>query len=292
MKNPAIQPTWDGDATSLNEGLVSSATGYDEADIERRLSIVERAIRLQTALGASHLQQVELDPAAFGVPPAARTAVRKLRRERNKALHGVVKQPGGPSQVLEGDRAMTKDNLLGNSIPEHIDANGPLSVDPRIADTADPAEPRGVPQLEVTLDKKVDESHRAENGADQSADATGDGPGQVGKLPPRTARGADSPADANEMPPITNGPPDSQAVQCQGPGQVPKLPPRPRRARSGVHKSRPAEGNSAQGWNRPSGPTQERVDEFRRYLVQQGHHGSYDPAKLTDAELLEAFLSD
>ena len=183
---------------SPNEGPDSSATGFDEADIERRLSIVERAIRLQTALGASHLQQVELDPAAFGVPPEARTAVRKLRRERNKALHGVVKQPGGPSQVLEGDRAMTKDNLLGNSIPEHIDANGPLSVDPRIADTADPAEPRGVPQLEVTPDKKddkkVDASHRAESGADQSADATGDGPGQVGKLPPRTSGAADDAA--------------------------------------------------------------------------------------------------
>ena len=112
-----------------------------------------------------------------------------------------------------------------------------------------------------------------------------------GSIP--TTSGEEAPGKTTKKPPITeNGLPDSQAVQCQGPGHVPKLPPRPRRARSGVHKSRPAEIKSAQGWNRPSGPTQERVDEFRRYLVQQGPRGSYDPAKVTDAELLEAFLSD
>ena len=69
-------------------GSCSHPTGL-QADIENRLAIVERAIRVQMALGASHLQQVEMDPAAFGVPSDARTSVRRLRRERNRALHGL-----------------------------------------------------------------------------------------------------------------------------------------------------------------------------------------------------------
>ena len=54
------------------------------------MEVIEEALRLQTAVGASHLQQVELDPAAFGLPVAARTPVRRLRRKRNRALHVVT----------------------------------------------------------------------------------------------------------------------------------------------------------------------------------------------------------
>ena len=71
-----------------SSGTVSLTDG-PEPDIENRLSIVERAIRLQMALGATHLQQIEKDPAAFGVPTNARSSVRQLRRERNRALHCV-----------------------------------------------------------------------------------------------------------------------------------------------------------------------------------------------------------
>ena len=61
-----------------------------ETDIQQRMEVIEEALRFQTAVGASHLQQVELDPAAFGLPVAARTPVRRLRRKRNRALHVVT----------------------------------------------------------------------------------------------------------------------------------------------------------------------------------------------------------
>ena len=77
----SVRPGSSSGTVSLTDGL--------ELDIEKRLSIVERAIRLQMALGATHLQQIEKGPAAFGVPTNARSSVRQLRRERNRALHGV-----------------------------------------------------------------------------------------------------------------------------------------------------------------------------------------------------------
>ena len=64
--------------------------GHNETDIQQRMEVIEKALRLQTAVGASHLQQVELDPAAFGLPVAARSPVRRLRRKRNRALHVVT----------------------------------------------------------------------------------------------------------------------------------------------------------------------------------------------------------
>ena len=83
--------------TSAESSSETSTRSFcTEADIEHRLAIVERAIRLQMALGATHLQQVEMHPAAYGVPLAARSAVRQLRRDRNKALHGVEPAPSIP----------------------------------------------------------------------------------------------------------------------------------------------------------------------------------------------------
>ena len=101
-------------------GTPSHSDGL-ETDIEKRLSIVERAIRLQMALGASHLQQIEMDPAAFGVPSSARSSVRQLRRDRNKALHGVGEQPPrqrqsgrlSASPVGSSHASSTVDNLTG-----------------------------------------------------------------------------------------------------------------------------------------------------------------------------------
>ena len=58
-----------------------------EASILERMAVVEKAIRLQMSLGASHLQQVEMAPETFGLPATARTHVRNLRRKRNDALH-------------------------------------------------------------------------------------------------------------------------------------------------------------------------------------------------------------
>ena len=88
-----------------------------ESDIEHRLSIVERAIRLQMALGATHLQQIEMDPAAFGVPSAARSSVRQLRRERNRALHGVDPIASGRSSTDESSNSLEK--LTTDTVAKH-----------------------------------------------------------------------------------------------------------------------------------------------------------------------------
>ena len=59
----------------------------------QRVAVVEASIRLQASLGVTHLQQVEQAPAAFGLPDAARTPVRALRRRRNQALHNMADTP-------------------------------------------------------------------------------------------------------------------------------------------------------------------------------------------------------
>ena len=56
--------------------------------LKHRLSVVEATLRVQAATGASHLQQIEASPQAFGVASSARPAIRRLRRQRNQAFHG------------------------------------------------------------------------------------------------------------------------------------------------------------------------------------------------------------
>ena len=67
------------------------------------MSVIEEAIRLQIRTGASHLQQIEMAPEAYGIPLSSRSTVRQLRVDRNKALHVVdvkgFKEAGGPGQV-------------------------------------------------------------------------------------------------------------------------------------------------------------------------------------------------
>ena len=75
-----------------------------EASILERMAVVEKAIRLQMSLGASHLQQVEMAPETFGLPGTARTHVRSLRRRRNDALH-CVGRASDPQQVARGSNA-------------------------------------------------------------------------------------------------------------------------------------------------------------------------------------------
>ena len=53
----------------------------------RRLTVIEAALRVLAATGVSHLQQLEKDPTAHGLTAEARPAVRRLRRQRNHALH-------------------------------------------------------------------------------------------------------------------------------------------------------------------------------------------------------------
>ena len=61
-----------------------------EAHVLQRLAVVEEAIRLQVVTGATHLQQLEMAPEAYGLTAAVREPVRRLRRRRNGALHGAL----------------------------------------------------------------------------------------------------------------------------------------------------------------------------------------------------------
>ena len=80
-----------------------------EVEISERMAIVEEAIRLQIATGASHLQQLEMAPEAFGLSASARAPVRRFRQRRNGALHSVAtteegkgfKKEGRPGQVVK-----------------------------------------------------------------------------------------------------------------------------------------------------------------------------------------------
>ena len=97
LKKPEIT----GDAPSLCEGNGSSTSACTdrmdasmvdtdfESQILQRMAVIESAIRVQITLGASHLQQVEMAPEAFGLTAASRAPLRRLRLNRNSALHGV-----------------------------------------------------------------------------------------------------------------------------------------------------------------------------------------------------------
>ena len=61
-----------------------------EAHVLKRLAVVEEAIRPQVVTGATHLQQLEMAPEAYGLTAAVREPVRRLRRRRNGALHGAL----------------------------------------------------------------------------------------------------------------------------------------------------------------------------------------------------------
>ena len=72
------------------------------------MKVVEESLRLQTALGVSHLQQAEKAPESYGLPSSARTPVRDLRRRRNKALHEVK-----PVTKTEPDDIQAMENRVG-----------------------------------------------------------------------------------------------------------------------------------------------------------------------------------
>ena len=99
-------------ATQPTSSVGSAAQKSFDADIMQRLTVVEASIRLQSALGASHLQQVEQAPASFGLPAAARTPVRALRKRRNQALHHMALSsastaPSSPSPAPAPSSAST-----------------------------------------------------------------------------------------------------------------------------------------------------------------------------------------
>ena len=74
-------------------------------DLAQRLAVIETALRIQTATGASHLQQLENSPSTFGISADTRTAVKRLRRQRNKALHCHDQPFPAASRGLSSNRA-------------------------------------------------------------------------------------------------------------------------------------------------------------------------------------------
>ena len=74
---------------SSSAGSTASCQAAIDEQVLQRLTVVEEAIRLQLRTGASHLQKIEMAPEAYGIPRSSRATVKKLRVDRNKALHVV-----------------------------------------------------------------------------------------------------------------------------------------------------------------------------------------------------------
>ena len=58
--------------------------------LHQRLAILEEALSVQAATGASHLQKLEMNPTAYGLRTSIRPYVKDLRQRRNMALHAFV----------------------------------------------------------------------------------------------------------------------------------------------------------------------------------------------------------
>ena len=110
--------TVSGLLTSLGGTTGPSPAGKDglsfEMDLSRRMKVVEESLRLQTALGVSHLQQAEKTPQTYGLPLSARTPVRDLRRRRNKALHEV--KPVTKTETADIQAMENRVGMAGNVI--------------------------------------------------------------------------------------------------------------------------------------------------------------------------------
>ena len=126
-------------ATSLGGKTGPSSAGEDglsfEMDLSRRMKVVEESLRLQIALGVSHLQQAEKTPQTYGLPLSARTPVRDLRRRRNKALHEVkpvTKTDTAVFQAME-NRVGMAGNVIRATTEIGIDGNPLTSAKKREA---------------------------------------------------------------------------------------------------------------------------------------------------------------
>ena len=222
IHDPALAGRW------LQHLIGSAGAGQHEDDIQKRLSVVEASLRVQHAVGASHLQQIEQAPSVFGLCSTTRPALRALRRQRNAALHkdfgqerathvspsssqvaspcsamqlvttSADSQPGTPIQDFKGDRATDSGDRPGQVVKLHLEHSPTFTTD---------------------ADKQP------------SVDSPGEGarPGQVKKLPPRVTDPPQKihlPAEASS-PDKGAGPQQvDSGAHCGGrPGQVEKLPP-------------------------------------------------------------------
>ena len=126
-------------------------------DIKQRLGVVGTALTLQKALGATHLQQVEQAPMAYGLPTAARTPVRRIRRLRNQALHQIE-----PTE-LNTDRADEQGQILsqapGDTRPKIFTAASSTPGSLQHAATDAHSDAQGQFSVQAPGDKRDDRAH-------------------------------------------------------------------------------------------------------------------------------------
>ena len=79
-----------------------------------RLATIATTLRIQDATGTSHLQQLEIDPEAFGVAKSSRPHIKSLRLQRNRALHG-AKHGGEPPPSSIASPISTTSNISGTT---------------------------------------------------------------------------------------------------------------------------------------------------------------------------------
>ena len=74
-------------------------------DLTERLAAVDAALKLQLAVGTSHLQAVEMAPQAFGLTTAARPAIKTIRKRHDADLHAVPHVAASKDTVNEDQEA-------------------------------------------------------------------------------------------------------------------------------------------------------------------------------------------
>ena len=93
------------DVTGYKKDTAAGQTKYVSSSssppLQKRLATVEASLRLQDATGASHLQQLEIDPEAYGLATTSRSHIKRLRLQRNRALHGATTRTATKPRQLE-----------------------------------------------------------------------------------------------------------------------------------------------------------------------------------------------
>ena len=94
-----------------------------------RLATIATTLRLQDATGTSHLQQLEMNPEAYGVANSARPQVKSLRLQRNRALHGTTSggEPPLPHRGHRGGRCRPANDPSSHSGSPHHGSRSNIS---------------------------------------------------------------------------------------------------------------------------------------------------------------------
>ena len=132
--------------------------------LQGRLATVEAALRLQDATGASHLQQIEINPEAYGVAKSDRPHIKRLRLQRNRALHGAKPAEEESTDSTTGREAPTLPTTVQ---PASENAEGPGQV-PKLPPRLGPDQPgRRRPPAEKA--EKAENAEEAEEDPDYQA---------------------------------------------------------------------------------------------------------------------------